>query len=139
MSAVAGQSSVFLRQLLPERFTYLAPDRSEIRILLDVSGAGVAHCRLPPGAISSPVRHKSVNEIWYILSGQGQIWQSRNGVNDFADLSAGVCLTIAVGNSFQFRNTGADNLDILITTVPNWPGPDEAVPVSGYWQCAEKP
>lgn len=139
MSSFVGQSSIFLRQSLPEKFTYLAPDHSEIRILLDVSGAGVAHCRLPPSCVSSPVKHKSVNEIWYILSGSGQIWQGRNGLNDFADLSAGVCLTIAAGDSFQFKNTGTEDLDILITTAPNWPGPDEAVPVSGYWEVAKEP
>lgn len=139
MSSDATGTSLFLRQHLPEKYSYLAPDGSEIRMLLDVAGAGVAHCRLPPGCVSSPVKHKSVNEIWYILSGSGQIWQGRNGLDDFADLSAGVCLTIAAGDSFQFKNTGMGDLDILITTAPNWPGPDEAVPVSGYWKVAREP
>lgn len=131
-------SSVFPRQKLPEKHTYLAPDHSEIRILFEVTGAGVAHCKLPPGATSSSVRHKTVNEVWYILSGTGEIWQGRDGLNDFADLTAGVCLTIPVGNSFQFRNTGPDDLDILITTVPNWPGPEEAVPVAGFWKDTDQ-
>ncbi|MEK6283898.1 MAG: hypothetical protein AABN95_26395 [Acidobacteriota bacterium] len=32
---------------LPEQYDYLAPDGSEIRLLPDVSGGGLAHCRLP--------------------------------------------------------------------------------------------
>lgn len=138
MNSQGAHIALFLRQPLSEKYSYLAPDGSEIRVLVDVPGAGMAHCRLPPGGVSSPVKHKSVNEIWYILSGTGQIWQSRDGLNDFAELGAGACLTIPVGNSFQFRNTGSANLDILIATVPNWPGPDEAVPVPGYWEVAKE-
>lgn len=126
-------AALFLRQQLPPTPTYLAPDRSEIRILLDVPGAGVAHCKLPPGKVSSAVKHKTVNEIWYVLSGAGELWQSRNELTDIAKLSDGMCITIPVANSFQFRNTGLDDLNILITTSPNWPGPDEAIPVKGYW------
>lgn len=118
----------------PEKYDYLAPDTSEIRILFNVPGAGVAHCILPPGRISLAVKHKTVNEIWYIVSGSGEMWQGSNGVSEFVNLRPGMSLTINTGNSFQFKNTGTDDLCILITTSPNWPGAEEAVHVSGYWE-----
>jgi mannose-6-phosphate isomerase-like protein (cupin superfamily) len=47
-------------------------------------------------------------------------------------------LAIPVGTRFQFRNTSAAPLDIIGTTMPPWPGEDEAVFVAGKWgsQCA---
>ena len=60
--------------------------------------------------------------------------QGLNGVNEFVSLRPGMSLTITAGNSFQFKNTGTDDLCILITTSPNWPGAEEAVHVRGYWE-----
>ena len=124
---------LFHHKPFPKDYDYLAPDTSEIRVLLDVPGGGLAHCVLPSGKTSVAVRHKTVNEIWYVISGTGEIWQGLNGDHEFADLRPGVSLTIKTGNSFQFRNIGNDDLRILITTVPNWPGAEEAVQVDGYW------
>ena len=45
----------------------------------------------------------------------------------------GVCLTIPPGTSFQFRNTGWEPLCFIITTMPPWPGPEEAVRVTDHW------
>ena len=124
---------LFEQKPFPEKYDYLAPDTSEIRLLLDVPGAGVAHCILPPGKVSVAVRHQTVNEIWYVISGKGELWQGLNTIDEFAELRSGVTLTIKKGNSFQFRNTGNADLCILITTSPNWPGAQEAVHVKGYW------
>ncbi|MEO5601460.1 MAG: cupin domain-containing protein [Cyclobacteriaceae bacterium] len=125
--------ALFHHKPFPENHDYLAPDTSEIRILLDVPGAGLAHCILPAGKTSVAVKHQTVNEIWYVTSGSGEIWQGLNGDHEFAALRPGVSLTIQTGNSFQFKNTGTGDLCILITTVPNWPGAHEALQVKGYW------
>lgn len=125
---------LFEQKPFPEKYDYLAPDTSEIRLLLDVPGAGVAHCILPAGKISVAVRHETVNEIWYVIAGKGELWQGLDAIDEFAELRPGVTLTIRKGNSFQFRNTGNADLCILITTSPNWPGAHEAVHVKGYWQ-----
>lgn len=117
----------------PDKYSYLAPDKSQIRVLLDVPGAGLAHCILPAGVISAAVRHQTVHEIWYVISGRGEIWQGLNEVNEFADLSPGVTVSIRRGNHFQFRNTGVTDLCILIATTPKRPGAHEAVHVEGYW------
>lgn len=45
---------------LPIEYDYLAPDGSEIRLLRSMKGGGLAHCTLPPGAVSQAVRHKTV-------------------------------------------------------------------------------
>ncbi len=114
----------------------LAPDGSRIRLLPVLKGGSMVHCSLSPGQVSSPVRHRSVEEIWYFLRGTGELWRkppdSTSG--EIVPVGPGTAVDIPLGTYFQFRNLGADPLDILIVTMPPWPGEDEAVPVPGFWE-----
>ena len=94
---------------------------------------GICHCTLPPGKISKAVKHQTVEEIWYFLSGDGQIWRDRLGY-EITELVPGMSVSICPDTRFQFKNTGNDNLEFIITTMPPWPGEDEAVDVEGYWE-----
>lgn len=114
-------------------YDYLAPDTSEIRMLAELNAAGLCHCTLPIGKASSAVKHKTVVEIWYCLSGSGEIWQSNATKSDTKIFKAGDSFTIPAETSFQFRNTGSEILQILIVTIPKWPGPHEAIPAIGKW------
>jgi mannose-6-phosphate isomerase-like protein (cupin superfamily) len=60
--------------LKPE-YDYLAPDGSEIRLLIAGSAGSLCHCTLPVGGVCSAVYHKTVEEIWYCISGQGEVWR----------------------------------------------------------------
>jgi mannose-6-phosphate isomerase-like protein (cupin superfamily) len=117
---------------LAEDYDYLAPDGSEIRLLTEVEAGGLAHCTLPAGRTSAPVRHRTVEEIWYVLSGLGEMWRGTDGDEEVVRLHERRAVTIPTGIAFQFRAT--TDLRILIGTFPRWPGEDEAVPVSpGRW------
>jgi mannose-6-phosphate isomerase-like protein (cupin superfamily) len=118
---------------LPEEPDLLAPDGSEVRVLLALAGGSMAHFRLAPGQVSLPVRHRTVEEIWYVLSGRGHMWRSREAIQDVTELSAGTCLTIPVGWSFQFRAMD-EGLDAVAVTMPPWPGAEEAEVVPGLWE-----
>jgi mannose-6-phosphate isomerase-like protein (cupin superfamily) len=113
---------------------YLAPDQSEIRLLSQAKAGGIAHCTLPPGRISLAVRHKSVEEIWFVLEGAGQVWRDFGGhKHEIVDVEPGVSLVIPPRTAFQFRNTGASPLTILIATMPPWPGAEEADRADDHW------
>jgi mannose-6-phosphate isomerase-like protein (cupin superfamily) len=118
---------------LPTAYSYLAPDGSEIRLLPSMNGGGLAHCTLPPNSVSQAVRHQTVEEIWYFLGGEGQVWRRQSEREEVVDVQRGICLTIPVGAHFQFRNIGAEPLCFLIATMPPWPGPQEAVRVENHW------
>ncbi|HEY0182462.1 MAG TPA: cupin domain-containing protein [Rhodopila sp.] len=118
---------------LPRVHDVLAPDGSEVRILLSLAGGSMAHFRLPAGQISRAVRHRTVQEIWYIVSGEGEMWRSREGDAAIVPLAPGTCLTIPVRTSFQFRSTGDAPLAAVAVTMPPWPGDDEAEIVDGKW------
>ena len=123
----------FHTRQLPADYDVLAPDGSEVRVLLAMSGGSMAHFRLPAGQISLAVAHRTVEEIWYVVSGQGEMWRKAGDFEEVTPLSPGVCLSIPVGTSFQFRAIGSDPLSVVGITMPPWPGEDEAVIVPGYW------
>lgn len=118
---------------LPANPDCLAPDQSEIRLLAGTERAGTVHCTLPPGRVSLAVCHKTVEEIWYFLEGQGEVWRKIGNLENVIPVAPGASLTIPTGAHFQFRNTGADPLRFLCATVPPWPGEDEAYRVKDHW------
>ena len=118
---------------LPEAYDCLAPDGSEIRILAATERGSSAHCRLPPGAVSQAVAHRSVEEIWHFIRGRGQVWRQLGELEQVVDVFPGVSLTIPAGAHFQFRSLADEPLEFLLTTMPPWPGEDEAYRVKDHW------
>jgi mannose-6-phosphate isomerase-like protein (cupin superfamily) len=98
----------------------------------------MAHFLLHSAQISRAVRHRTVEEIWYVLSGQGEMWRSAHDSN-IAPLAAGTCLTIPAGTAFQFRCTSPEPLTAIGVTMPPWPGEDEAEIVTGAWDPTPPP
>lgn len=94
----------------------------------------MAHCTLPVDAVTIPVEHRTVSEVWYIIEGTGQVWRKQGKREEVVDVHAGINLTIPLGTQFQFRTTGNQPLRFIIVTTPPWPGADEAIMLdSGKW------
>lgn len=111
----------------------IAPDGCDVRVLLQLSGGSMAHFELAPGKVSLAVVHRTVEEIWYFISGQGEMWRKRDLQEKVVAVQPGTCITIPVGTSFQFRAFGGVPLAAVAITMPPWPGEGEALPVSGKW------
>lgn len=118
---------------LPSDFDVIAPDGSEIRFLARTSRGWSVHCTLRPGGVSLAVAHRTVEEIWFFLEGEGEVWRKWRRDEEVTAVTAGISLNIPVGAHFQFRNTGPGPLRFVITTMPPWPGQNEAYRVSGRW------
>ena len=123
-----------LTKSLSSEYDYLAPDGSEIRLLSECDGGGLAHCKLPTRYVSKPVAHTTVEEIWYFISGRGELWRKLGASEKIVEISQGTSVTIPKDAAFQFRNTGEEPLCFVIATIPQWPGADEAVTVTGRWK-----
>ena len=124
---------------LAQRERVLAPDGSEIRELVRSAGASLSHCTLPAGVVSRAIRHKSVEEFWYVLSGNAEIWRKSGAQEELLEAGPGCSLRIPTDVAFQFRTTGNEPFIFLIATVPTWPD-EEAEPVEGRWTgAAERP
>lgn len=118
---------------LSEQFDCLAPDQSEIRLLAATERASTVHCTLPPGKVSLAVAHRTVEEIWFFLEGEGEMWRKLGDEEEVTAVAPGVSLTIPTGAHFQFRNTGSTALRFLCMTIPAWPGESEAYRVPERW------
>ena len=94
----------FSTTTLPADPTVTAPDGSDVRVLLRLSG------------------------------GSGQMWRRQGEREETVDLAPGTCLTIPVGTAFQFRAGDSEPLSAVAVTMPPWPGEDEAVFVGGRWR-----
>ena len=111
-----------------------APDGSEIRVLVHAGGGSMVHCTLQPGQVTRPIRHQTVEELWFCVTGSGQVWRHSAEAHEVVDIKPGTALSIPVATDFQFRASGDVPLEIVITTMPPWPGDAEAIPVSGCWE-----
>ena len=116
----------------------IAPDGSIVRPLCHITGRGsFAHFQLEPGEISKATSHTTVEEIWYIIGGVGQMWRRQEDREPtIVELQPGVCLTIPLGTAFQFRADGLDEpLRVAAVTMPPWPldSEHEARPEEGPW------
>src|SRR5215813_11735050 len=118
--------SLFDTRRLPPSPDAVAPDGSQVRTLLRLAGGSLAHFELAPGLTSHAVAHRTVEEIWYILGGRGEMWRKAGAEESVVTVEPGVCITIPVGTHFQFRSLGSDSLTAVAVTMPPWPGESEA-------------
>lgn len=119
---------------LPEKPDVIAPDGSNVRVLLALKGGSMAHFELAPGLVSIPVAHRTVEEVWYFLGGRGEMWRREGEYAEVVPVGPGVCITIPVGTGFQFRSEGPEPLAAVAITMPPWPGDGEAYEIEGRWQ-----
>ena len=111
----------------------IALDGSEVRVLCSTSRGSLAHFTLPPHAVAKAMAHRTVEEVWYFVSGRGQMWRRLHDWEEIVDVEPGVAISIPVGAQFQFRSVSHEPLTAVGTTMPPWPGEGEAMSVEGIW------
>jgi mannose-6-phosphate isomerase-like protein (cupin superfamily) len=123
----------FATMQLPDAPHAVAPDGSDVRVLLRLGRGSMARFELAPGRVSRAVAHRAVEEIWYVLRGQGEMWRRQGGRQETVLLQPGTCLSIPAGTHFQFRAATSGPLAAVGVTMPPWPGQEEAYEVPGPW------
>jgi mannose-6-phosphate isomerase-like protein (cupin superfamily) len=127
----------FETQQLPAEPTVVAPDGCDVRVLLGLSAGLMAHFELAAGEIASAVTHRTVEEVWYVLAGAGEMWRKQGEREEVIALRPGICLTIPLGTHFQFRASAEQAVAAVAVTMPPWPGEGEAVSVVGPWKATK--
>jgi mannose-6-phosphate isomerase-like protein (cupin superfamily) len=123
----------FETKALPAQPDAVAPDGSHVRVLARLARGSAAHFELAAGATSVAVVHGRVDEIWYFLSGRGEMWRGSAEQDEVVPVGPGVCITIPAGTRFQFRAFGGESLAAFGVTMPPWPSEGDATPVEGRW------
>src|SRR2546423_14042260 len=109
-----GTSLVKIRRRVTDT---TAPDGSHIRPLVtDAQRAGLVEVTLPAGAVSRPVRHHTVEEIWFFLEGEGRVWVG----GTLHEVEPGSRVVIPTGHPFQFAAGPGGRLRFLCYTSPPW-------------------
>ncbi|MEM8767736.1 MAG: cupin domain-containing protein, partial [Pseudomonadota bacterium] len=80
-----------------------APDGSIVRLLPDGERGGLGHFTLPAGRVSRAVVHRSVEELWFFLEGEGEFWRCSAEAEAVVRVAPGTAITIPPGCAFQFR------------------------------------
>jgi len=121
---------------LPVDADAIAPDGCEVRILVATARGSLAHFTLGPGAVARAVAHRTVEEVWYFLAGEGRMWRRLGEREEITEVAPGLSLAIPLGTHFQLRNDGREPLAAVAVTMPPWPGEDEAYLVEGPWPAS---
>lgn len=116
----------------------IAPDGSAVRLLLTqehgATRCSVVEVAIPAGAVSRPVRHRTVEEVWYVVDGEGEVWRCPPDALPSAvaavSVAPGDALTIPTSWAFQFKAGSSAGLRFICVTIPAWPGMDEAEEVA---------
>jgi mannose-6-phosphate isomerase-like protein (cupin superfamily) len=66
----------------------VAPDGSEVRVLVGGQHGSMAHFTLPAGETSGAVGHLTLEELWYFISGEGEMWRRVKGDNSGGERTA---------------------------------------------------
>src|SRR5262249_38791631 len=104
----------------PHAPTTVAPDGSDVRVLLALPRGSMAEFELAAGRVSAAVTHRTVEEMWYVQQGRGEMWRRQGAREEVVLLEPGVCLTIPQGTHFQFKA-----LDSLREPKLHGPKPDD--------------
>lgn len=129
----------FATQKLPVDPTVIAPDGSNVRVLPGLAGGSMAHFELAAGQVARAVTHRTVEEIWFVVAGRGEMWRKQGVREEIVALEPGVSLTLPLGTHFQFRAAPDASLAAVAVTMPPWPGEGEACVVAGPWQPSVRP
>jgi mannose-6-phosphate isomerase-like protein (cupin superfamily) len=132
---------MFETKVLPAEPDVIAPDGSAVRVLVGSDRGSMAHFELAPGAVAVAVRHRTIDELWYFVSGTGQMWRRLDGHDEVVDVGPGVSISLPVGTEFQFRATATASgpLRAVGVAFPPWPGDGEAILIEGPWQPTVTP
>lgn len=118
---------------LGDEVDLLAPDGSEVRLLVRGESGTMAHFRLAGPVPSLPKQHREVEELWFFVGGRGEMCVG----DDVVEVHPGVSLRIPPRTRFQFRCLGEAALEAVAVTMPPWPGPDEALHADPFWPVPE--
>jgi mannose-6-phosphate isomerase-like protein (cupin superfamily) len=111
----------------------IAADGMEVRLLCGLPRGQMALFSLAPGRVGRAVAHRTIEEIWYFLSGSGRMWRKFGDSEEIVEVGPGVSVGLPVGTRFQLRCDGAEPLAAVAVTMPPWPGEAEAYFVDGIW------
>jgi mannose-6-phosphate isomerase-like protein (cupin superfamily) len=82
------------------------------------------HLLLPPGAAEGAHRHPGIEEVYFVLNGDGQT--QVNG--ETAEIHKGDAVPVLLNETHSFRNSSSKDLEFMIIGIASQKGVLETVP-----------
>lgn len=119
---------------LPPAADAKSPAGADIRFIMDGATGNMIHSTVPPGQINKATVHETVNEFWFVLEGDGEIWRRDDDEEQITSRVPGVSIAIPVGTAFQYRNVGTSPLKFVCISMPPWRGDHKASHLECVWE-----
>lgn len=103
-----------------------------LRALVEGEQCALGELALAAGQHTAAVSHRTVEQLWYVAAGSGELWRTSAGERRLDELRPGTCVHVPPGVPFQLR-AGAQGVRLMVVTSPRWPGAHEAAPARGPW------
>jgi mannose-6-phosphate isomerase-like protein (cupin superfamily) len=114
-------------------YDYISPGGSaEIRLLPSFEQGEFAHARAMENVPSRAATIVGAGELFYVLTGEGELWRRTADLQDITPLVPRRCVSIPPGIDYQFRALGGP-MDILIATAPRWRRDNWAEAETCWW------
>ena len=112
-------------QNIEQTVSFITKDGSEIRELLAhrnscIRNQSLAEARVPVGGQTTPHYHPLTEEIYYILSGQGELTIG----DETSAVGPGDAIAIPPGAEHQITNTGGKTLKFICCCAPGYENDD---------------
>jgi mannose-6-phosphate isomerase-like protein (cupin superfamily) len=105
----------------------VALDGASIWLLPRTPFSSAIYCELTAGATSRATYNSWIHEIWYFVSGVGEMarWEFPSDPDPSAvvAVSPGLAVTIPPGVNFQYRSTDDATMSFVCAVAPPWPDP----------------
>ena len=103
-----------------ERATVITtPHGSGIRPLIDRTTSAITQCSLaeetlPPGCAVTPHHHREIEEIYYVVSGQGLMTVG----DETREVNAGDAIYVPRNHQHSLNNTGSEPIRLILVCGP---------------------
>src|SRR6187455_1301871 len=75
-----------------------SPLGAYVRFLMHGPHGNMIHSTVPPGMVGRACHFRTIEEYWYVLAGEGEIWRrAPDGDESITRLTPGMCIDIPLG------------------------------------------
>ncbi len=99
---MADAQLILQMRFLQSNTDYIARNGSKIRLLPMMKEGGLYHCTSPASKTLFPVAHCHVEEIWYEIKGENEVWRKAHTTEEIVSVRANMKALFSSGRVTQY-------------------------------------
>ena len=111
----------FVTKVLPGEPDSVSPGGgAEIRHIITSPPGDLTHAVCPAGYVAPTHHLPELDELYYVLAGEGEIWRETDARAGVTALRPGRWVQLPAGMRFQYRANCGSSLVFLVVVLPSW-------------------